>query len=346
MQHFAASKNLVEAFKFRSLTRHAGKRSVSVSACGDHQVAFVFDTKVSREMLTSKAFVGFNYFESAMAPAIAAGERFHFIESFYNSTLLFKEGAEHHELKRSFHRTLETLCEELRAAQPSILAYFRKRSGRIVSAFDFSNALVRICAGLLIARLTAIPMKRVLRALALRRNVFFYFYHPSRQRATNDALSHLYGRSPPAEPGTSEWAEHLLAQSLIVMGIDPMVGSICASVVDGQDERFAAGASRYSATSFVSRICTHPTAIAGTEYRPGDVCYIALVPAEDEVAKTYAGSSSSLAFGIGVHACIGKHLSLVVLEIAEAVFRDAFSQGFAEPTEIAPDGAFLAFRRI
>lgn len=347
MKHFEASKNLAEAFKFRGLTQHAGKRSVRLFAHGDRKIALVFDLDVSRKMLTSKAFAGFDYFKDGMDRSIAMGENLGFIKAFYDSTLLFKEGAEHHGLKKTFHQQLEVLGGELRAAQPVILAYFRKRKAIFSSALDFSNAMVRLCAALIIARLTSIPLRRVLRALSLRRNVFFYFFHPSRQNATNDALTVLYGRSSPPERGASEWPEHLLAQSLIVMGIDPLVASVCASVVDGQTDNFAAGAYRYCATSFVSRICTTPVSIEGTEYHPGDVCYVSLLPARDEALKTCpetAASTKSLAFGIGTHACIGKHLSLIVLEIAGTIYQDVFGQGFSEPTEIAPDGAFLAFR--
>jgi len=347
MKHFEASKNLAQAFKFRGLTQHAGKRSVKLFAHGDHKVALVFDLDVSREMLTSKAFTCFDYFKTGMERSIATGGDLGLIKVFYDSTMLFKEGAEHHGLKRTFHQQLEILGGELRTAEPQMLAYFRKRKANYSSAFDFSNAMVRLCAGLMIARLTSIPLRRVLRALSLRRNVFYYFFHPSRQNATNDALTFLYGRSSPPQHGTSEWPAHLLAQSLIVMGIDPLVASVCASVVDGRTDNFAAGAYRYCATSFVSRLCTSPVSIGGTEFCPGDVCYVSLLPAEDEGVKSFpesSGSKNSLAFGIGTHACIGKHLSLVVLEIAETIYRDTFSQGFSEHTEIAPDGAFLAFR--
>jgi hypothetical protein len=349
MKHFEASKALAEAYKFRTLTHHAGERASRVFYQGDRKVVLVFDTEVSRALLTSKSFAGFDYFREGIEHSVAHGVDLRQIQAFYDASMLFKEGAAHHDLKRAFHRMLEDLCVELDDWRPRFLAYFRKRRMGIDNALDFSNALVRLVAGLMVARLTSIPLKQVWRALALRRNIFYFIYHPSRQQATNDALRRLFGDAAPPEPGTHAWHARLLAQSLIVMGIDPLIGAICANLVDGQAEGFDVGTYRYCPTSFVSRVCIHPVSLEGIDYSPRDVCYAALLPAVDDENGNCPGAvanSASLAFGVGMHTCIGKHVSLVVLDLAETIYREVIGDGLGGRTEIAPDGAFLAFRNV
>jgi hypothetical protein len=126
-----------------------------------------------------------------------------------------------------------------------------------------------------------------------------------------------------------------------------MVGSICASIVEERTEDLAAGAYRYCPTSFVSRICTQPTAIGDVEFKPGDICYVSLMPASDETGDSCPeenGRSPSLAFGLGIHTCIGKHLSLAVLAIAQDILHEVFSEGFEKTSMLAPEGTFLAFK--
>lgn len=306
----------------------------------------VFDLPISRQILTSKAFNGANYFRPGMERLNASGTPLEWLENFYDETVLFKEGEEHHALKAAFNRILTQACSDLEASRSRILKHFQKRRKSISSPLDFSEQLVRLCFGLVITRLTSIDMRTIYRSLSLRRNVFFSHFHPHRQTATNDALANFYKSTPPPEKGEPGWHEHLLAQSLLIMGIDPMIGTICASIVDGHADELAAGVFRYCPTAFVYRICIQPVSIGNVEFTPGDVCYVSLLPATDEKEKSCPEEetrNSSLAFGIGVHTCIGKHLSLSVLSIAQEVLQQEFSQGFGKVSVLAPEGTFLAF---
>lgn len=345
MKHFEASKALAEAYKFRNAARHAGPVSTRAFVQEAGQVVLVFDPDVSRAVLTSKTFVGFNYFREGLTRSAELGDELRLIQAFYEASMLFKEGDEHHALKRAFHRMLETACSEVEARHEQVRAYLCKRRACYGNALEFAQAYVRLVVGGVIATLTGIPLRRVWRALALRQNVFFYIYHPARQRATNGALRHLFGDAPRPDPGSPAGLARLLAESLVVMGVDPLIGTLCASLVDPTPERFDSGVFRYCPTSFVSRVCVQTVALDGIDFAPGDVCYAALLPSAQALAcpeKTRA--AASLSFGVGVHACIGKHLSLVMLRQAEAVYQAGFAEGFAGRVEVAADGAFLAFR--
>ncbi len=340
-------KIIDQAFKNRTLTSHGASRSIKVLPYGAHRAMLVFDLSASRKILTSKAFNGLNYFKPGVARLSAAGTPMAHIGQFYDETILFKEGEEHHSIKAAFNRILSRTIAELQAAKPQILRYFRKRKSAMSSPLVFSDAFVRLCFGLVIARLTSTPLRTVFRSLGVRRNVFFSYFHPPRQISANEALATLYAAASPPEKGAHGWNEHLLAQSLIIMGIDPMVGSICASIVDGRTDGLAAGVYRYCPTSFVSRICVEPVAIGDIEFEPGDVCYVSLMPASDETAHACPAENernASLAFGVGVHACIGKHLSLAVLQMADEILDTVFSHGFDTMPTTEPDGAFLSFR--
>ena len=107
-------------------------------------------------------------------------------------------------------------------------------------------------------------------------------------------------------------------------------------------------AMRYCATTFVSRVCVKAETICEVDLRPGDRCYLSLVPQEKSTTECTAHQSTGpgLAFGEGVHTCIGKRLSFVILDIAAEVAREHFAEGFTTMPDIAPGGAFLAFKEM
>ncbi len=347
MEHLEIAKILTDTFKNRTLDHHAGKRSVKVMPTSSQQVVLVFDLTVSQEILLSKAFAGFNYFKPSLERLAQTGTPLSLVDRFYDESVLFMEGEPHHHLKKIFHQRLEKLHAELQVLEPHVRNHIRKHKARILNPLDFSDRVVRLCLALLIARLTSIPLKRVLRTLAMRRNVFFHYFHSSRQKSTNAALAYLYADSKPPALGTLDWCDHLLAQSLMLMGYDPMVSSICASIVERESKEFAADVYRNNPVSYISRRCVQSTSIRDIAFNRGDICYIALLPASDELTGPENKIRlPNLAFGTGIHACIGKQLSLAVLAIAEKILLDNFSDGFPQTSILAPDGAFLSFRNI
>ena len=340
-------KTLDRGFKKRTLSGHVSDCPVKTISFDNHQEIIVFDASISEKILISKSFSSIDYFKPGIEHLTKAGESIKLLSAFYNQSILFKEGKEHDTVKKAFHYLLEDLSTELQKNKPLIFKYFNKRKKHIYSPLIFSNSLVRLCVGLMISKLTSIPLKRVFHALSLRRNVFFSHFHASRHLASNDALTYLYGAAIPPERDTPDGHKHLLAQSLIMMGIDPLVGEICANIVEGNTEDFIGGVYRHCPTSFVSRVCVQPLFMADIEFNIGDICYISLLPGSngnENGCPQDSSKSSSLAFGVGVHTCIGKRLSLEILKIAQDVVHDCFSDGFSGTSIISPDGAFLAFQ--
>lgn len=340
MKSLAIAKTLEGTFRNRGLRQHCASRSVQAFDYGANRAMLVFDLEMSRKILSSKAFSGFNYFQEGVDHLAAQGVPIDFINRFYQETILFKEGPSHHATKLTFHRLLDDLCREIDTFAPRIRRFMEKRKGSMASPLDFATLITRLCLGWAISRLMSVPLRAAMRALQVRQNVFFYYFHPIRQQRANHALARLCAAAATPSPGSPEHYAHMLAQSLMVMGYDPLIGSICASLVEGSGLPLEEGPARFCPVSFVSRICLHPVTILGTHYDAGDVCYVALAPASDETARP-----ASFPFGLGTHACIGRRFSLAILRIADTIVQGSFSEGFPCPSRLAPDGAFLAFAK-
>ena len=343
-----------DAFKNRTLTHHLSEDRIKVFLEEKQQNVLVFDTCISKKILKSKAFISFNYFKLGIEHLAAKNKPVQAITDVYLENILFKEGDEAHQIKKSLHLLLEKYCKELKGITPRISSFIHKRKKLIHSPLFFSRMFTRLCMGLIVARLTDIPLKRVYDALALRQNVFFTYFHSSRHLALNDVFNCLYNTSTPAKKDQPNWSKHLLAQHLIVMALDPIIAAICANIVDNSKSPSKKSIYQYCPTSFVVRKCVQSILIDDIRFNPEDVCYVSLLPAAPNLRKDSTtcpvsddnqdhANLTSLAFGLGKHTCIGKHLSLTLLDLAEKIVTTVFSDGFENESVIAPDGAFLAF---
>jgi hypothetical protein len=336
------------AFATRGLTHHSGEPGVRVFEGAGHRIFHVMDPPLSRKILACRDFWADNYFSPGLRRLEERGENLRWISAFFDHGLLFRNGAEHQDEKKRFHKILTQLDSELLAFGPRIERYLVKRRRNIRSASEFSDQFTRICVGWMVSRLTGIPLARVLRSMRLRCNVWLPYFHPTRLRKVNQSFEVLYAGSQPPDKEQDGWTEHLIAQSLLVMGVDPLAGSIAASLVEGVTLDFTRDVYRFCPTSFVTRICIRDNSVGGFEFRKGDVCLTSLLPAAAEAigpdADAQEPRKATLAFGAGVHSCIGKSISLTILGVAEQIFRDRFATGFPKTSRLASDGAFLAFR--
>lgn len=335
------------AFAKRGLTHHSGEPGVRVFEGAGHRIFHVMDPPLSRKILASRDFWADNYFSPGLRRLEERGENLHWIRAFFDNGLLFRNGTEHQDEKKRFHKVLAQLDSELLAFRPRIERHLAQRRRNIRSASEFSDQFTRICVGWMVSRLTGIPLARVLRSMRLRCNIWLPYFHPTRLRKVNQSFGVLYAGSQPPEKGQKGWTEHLIAQSLLVMGVDPLAGSIAASLVEGITLDFPRDVYRFCPTSFVTRVCIRDSSVGGFEVREGDVCLTSLLPAAAEAmepdADAQGSRTASLAFGAGVHSCIGKSISLTILGIADKVFRAQFATGLPKASRLASDGAFLAF---
>ncbi|MDZ7839296.1 MAG: hypothetical protein U5R46_00530 [Gammaproteobacteria bacterium] len=338
MKSIETLKVMESAFGNRTSTRHAAARGVKRTEQGTQHTFVVLDLAVSRRILTSKSFTSFNYFDEGVRRLEASGTPMSCMQRFFDQGLLFQEGPQHHAAKQELIRILDRETTRLEALSSRVATFMAKRSGRIDNPLDLSRLFVRLCIGLVVAHLTSISLLSAIRLLRARENIFYFHFHPRRQQRMNKLLSELdnmimaSGRSPRYDNA------RILTESLLTMGYDPLVGTLCAYLTDDDAGEIVSAPDRYCATSFVSRVCVERICITGHQFKVGDICYVALVPAVDEEA-----SAGAFPFGLGAHTCIGKRFSISVLRLAEGVFRQSPPAEFKRMPVVCADGAFLSF---
>lgn len=341
----AVVKELKQVFSKREVDRHGGTEPFRIVPQEDHRVMLTLDLASSRKVLTSPAFVNHNYFKAGLQRMMASGKEVAHFDNFLDSLPNFKEGPEHREDKKALHRLLEELCIYLRQQEPKILRYFDKRSSQIGSAYDFAYRYLRVVNGVLITHLTDVSIRRVYRAFDQRQNIFNFHFMPHRHIVAEKAMLELFGDRSLGDPAHKMSLEDVLANGMLVMGVDPMMGTLCASLRGGNIGGLKSNVFQHCPTTYVSRTCINPVTIDNIEFEPGDVVYTALAASEKEARLGEPSSQSrSLAYGVGVHVCSGKRLSLEMLEIAQHVVSQCFPDGFRRDPDLCADGAFLAFK--
>ena len=338
MKQLEVISKMERVFGNRKLRNHAGERGVIKYGDSGDMTAIVLDLSVSKQILQSKSFESFNYFSDGYRRFSDAKYSLESVRRFFVDGPLFLEGERQRSVKQKFNDLMKDQENELIRIMPRIKELMKNRKHRLHTALDFSRLFVDICLATIIENLLSIPLKAALGALRARRNVFYFHFHPLRHRDANEALAMLEKYLPPAGRNPAPDKKLLLCHSLIMMAYDPLVATICASLVEGRAGDRGASADRYCPVSFVSRICVNPVDIGEASFNSGDVCYVSLVPAIDE--KT----ANAFPFGAGVHICIGKRISLQIVRLAEEIIAAEFKEGFDQKPVFSPDGAFLSFQ--
>lgn len=308
-------KDLRRAFAGRGLKNHGLNGELRLHADADQRVFVVLDPRQSKTVLGSRFVENENYFAEPLAQLAQRGNALPHIAAYFENSPMFKEGADHRSVRARHQPIIEEACEMM-ARHASLLArsVSRHRSAGI-TPLQFAQRLVEIGFAVVIRELTGVALKRVLRAMRLRQNVFFYHFHPGRHQAMDRALAQLeHGRA--TRDVSDRWE---VARSLIVMGVDPCVSAVCAAVMEKLPGDFGAAINRYAPTSFISRRCIAPFELDGQGVRPGDLLYLSLVRADGESADR---KGAAVAFGAGPHMCAGRPFALLMSEMAEKIFRD------------------------
>lgn len=338
MKQLDVIHELDRVFGNRKLRNHAGERGIIKYGDSGSMTAIVLDLSVSKQILLSQSFESFNYFDAGYRQLSRSKYSFDLVRHFFDEGPIFLEGDIHRSAIRTFNALLKDQGDKLGIIASRIRDVMKNRRHRFNTALDFSRLFVEICLGTMISNLLSIPLKVSLRALRARGNVFYFHFHPRRHGIANDALALLDRKIPPAGRSPTTDINRLLCHGLIVMAYDPLVATICANLVEGRGGDFGASTDRYCPTSFVSRNCVKPVNIGGISFAEGDTCYVSLVPAIDE------GSAGGLPFGAGVHICVGRKVSIQILQLAAQIIDADFKEGFGKKPVVSPDGAFLSFR--
>lgn len=333
------AKALEQTFTDRGISTLKGQRpGIERFPYGENHVFLVLDLALSRQILTMDVFASYNYFREGLERSEKAGRPAANLARFFDEGLLFQEGEQHLSAKYSHRKLLDEQCEQLQRVLPEIVRFFEKRTAWIDDPLTFSRLFVRLCLGITVSALTFAPLTASMRAVRKRENVFYYYFHPLRHQRMDAALVKLNGRGPNGGDRCSETA-HLLSQSLVVMGYDPLIASICATLADDESSDFTRAPARCCPTSFVSRICIEETIIGGRHFAPGDIFYVSLVRREAD-----SSIQDTFPFGLGVHSCVGIRFARVVLSLAGKVVEHCFPGGFRQRAVAYEDGAFLSFK--
>jgi len=338
MKQLDVVRKMEGAFGGRTLRCHAGERGVVRFGASDSMTAIVLDLSVSREILLSKSFGSFNYFDAGYRRFADSKYTLEVVRDFFQAGPIFLEGEQHRAARRLFNNLLDEQMALLESIAPAIRAAMNKRKHRFNTALDFSRLFVEICLATMINNLLAMPLKVALRALRARRNVFYFHFHPLRHADANKALAMLENKSSIADHSLKDDIRRLVCCSLITMAYDPLIATISANLAQRRTRGFDTSTEEFCPVSFVSRKCLHSVEIGSVSFARGDVCYVSLLPAATEKR------ANTFPFGAGAHVCIGKKISLQILQLAEQIVTADFAEGFPDPPVLAPDGAFLSFR--
>lgn len=330
-------KDLRKAFSARSLTGHQLDSSVRVHQLENSRIFVIFDPRISHQLLSSGATENQNYFSANLAQLESKGRGLPRIEAYFENAPLFKDGGDHRKIRAKVLPMIHRSCEQLRAQTPEIVDRACRRLRDDADPLKIATHVVERCFARVILSILDLPPANVLRALRNRASVFHFHFHPGRHRDMNHSLELLTQGLEPSlvDRSSLEWN---VAESLLVMGVDPTIAAITAAILEDHPGPFSEGIQRYAPTSFVSRLCIRPINIGSHTVEAGDVCYLSLIGPASE-------SLPSFPFGAGPHICIGKPLSILVCDIAEKVYRRLSPRPSSAPgLDAFGDGTFLSFK--
>jgi hypothetical protein len=315
---------------------------------GDSGSSFylVLSTELSRQILLSKSFLSYDYFSIGIQKYISK-EKKSFVDEFFQYAPIFNEGEQHLAQRKKLFKLLDELNSELIEQQDSLHKFITSRASKIKNQLDFSINVTIFCLSFMITNLLNISNQKAIKSILHRSNIWGPYFHPIKFLRLEKSLSMLSSKFISELKQEDEQLKLLLAQSLVIMGYDPLVATICASA--GKKDlsvTFAQDVLQVCPTSYVTRICNEDIVLNGTLFTKGSIVTLSLLTTKNEKNNITQNSltTKSLSFGLGNHICVGKKNSFVILNMADRVWADVKKNIPIQNATIAPDGAFLAYK--
>jgi hypothetical protein len=327
-----ATNTLVEKFKGHS----------------DSSFYLVISTEISKQILVSKSFISYDYFSAGIEKLIN-NKKQSFVGEFFRYGLIFQEGEEHLAQRRFLFKMLDELNSQLIQEQHNLHKFITARISKIKTPLDFSKNVTIFCLSFMIKKLLNISNQKAIKSILLRSNIWRSYFDKKKHLGLEKSLLILSSKFISELDNEDDRLKLLLAQSLVIMGYDPLVATICASASKKDlSITFAQDALQVCPTSYVTRICIENVLIKDILFTKGSIVTLSLLPTKSEKNNINENSYStkSLSFGLGNHMCIGKKNSLLILNMAENVWAD-IKRNIPNPNlTISPDGAFLAYKNL
>lgn len=306
----------------------------------------VISLELSRQILISKSFISLNYFKAGLEKYFSK-EKKSFVSEFFQYSPIFQEGKQHLIKRKKIFKILEELNSQLIAQEDQLFKFIKSRLFKIKNQLDFSKNVITFCLIFLIKRLLNTSNKKIIKSILLRQSVWRSHFDHKKFLSLEKSLSVLDTKFLSECSQEDDLLKILIAQSFIIMGYDPLVATICASI-NKKDlpVSFASDSLRVCPTSYTTRICKEDIVLNGTKFKKGSILILSLVPTKSEKNNIMKNDlkSKSLSFGLGTHMCVGKINSFVILEMAEKVWSDVKKDIPIQNLSICPDGAFLNYK--
>lgn len=293
----------------------------------------ILDQVISQQVLKSKNFESYNFFQVGFDRLKQKGCPVQEIEWYFSASPVFLEGQGHKVIKQTFNTLLQEEIAKLEGFKDQLNHFFAKRTQTIDSAVSFSTKLVNLVFAKLMVSLLGASFNLCYRLLSQHKNVFYFYFHSLNHQLLEQNLQKIKLSNQSKDEN-----KLLLAYSLITMGHDPLISTLTAHYSDQFPENIKNATKKYCPVSEIERYCINDNELAGIKFQQGDYLSLSLL------ANTDKKSDINLSFGLGQHACIGKSLTAWVINQAKIIQEKHFPDGFRKKGEIHCEGAFLAFK--
>lgn len=330
------AQELHRIYHYRHINYIDIKEVLTVIQSNDKTYAQVYDTNLTKNLLESKKLSAFNYYEAGMERLKnKSNEDLSELENFWNTSLLFINGQPHKELKLRLKNQITLLENYLLENKADILNHLHKYITISNCPIQLSIDITNIISSYLISNVSGVSFKESLEFILIREPVFYNYFHTKKQFTMGRNLNQFFKKN---DLNGLDPIKKILLETIIFMGIDPIVGMICTNQLTGVSSYFDA-----PIVSYITRISTNRIEVLGHDFKPGTIFNLSLVP---NIIQYEAQNYEGINFGFSTHKCLGIQLTKIIVDLALDFLKENPAKKINENEfQVTSDGTFLKFVR-
>ena len=339
MYDLKAVANLDKIYKNRGLfSLNENKQHIQYKMSDEQSFHIILNTGLTSKVLKSLQFHTYDFFKVGLEH-FAQKQDVEIVKAFFDANFLFKNGKSHSIDRKEYIRKLNEQINHLKLFAPTLKSHFKRRKQKYSTVLKFAETIVDFVFAYIVANVLKISFLSAFRILRQHQNIFLFYFHPIRHAKLAKSLENLKKISNVNLDNDS--MQLALARNLVVMGRDPLVASICSSLINA-DKLLTSAVNRYFPVAETKRVCIEDVDIDGVSFKKGDIVSVNLLPAKDEE------DFKPMGFGTGVHTCAGKRLAIWVLGLAEEILtQDEYANVvFDINAKAIQEGAFMLYEEI